>query len=70
MLPGSTETLGSFAFLPLKLCRALAVSRKQEGRFPEAWHSESPLAPGTTTLAKEEARVMAVPGGRQFTGEY
>lgn len=28
------------------------------------------MAPGTSTLAKEEARVTTVPGGRQFTGEY
>ena len=57
--------------MSLKLCRALAVSRKQEGRFPEAWHycGGSTLAPGASTLAKEEASVAAVPGSR-FPGEY
>lgn len=51
--------------MPPKLCRALAVRGKREGRFPEAWyyHGGSPLAPGAFTLAKEEVKVVAVPGG-------
>lgn len=64
-LPGRTGPLGSFAFLPLRLCRARLSAGDRRAAFPEAWlyRGESTLAPGASALAKE-ARVSAVPGGR------
>lgn len=37
-LPGSTGPLGSFAFVPLRLCRAQLSVEDRRAAFPEAWH--------------------------------
>lgn len=70
-LPGSRGPLGSFAFSPLRLCRALAVSGRQEGSVPQ----------GSALLRGQHASSRSLCSGRggggsgghawwQLTGEH
>lgn len=57
---------GELRFPASEVLQGPAVSRRQRAAFPEAWHygGGSTLAPGASALAKEAARVAAVPSGR------
>lgn len=72
MPAGNTRTLESFAFLPPKLCRALVVTRKQEGRFPEAWYyCGGSLLIGSRSLHSGKGRGESGScAWWQLTGEY